>query len=187
MKKRLCIITYILIIISLLLFTYQFPYSCDDWGWATSYGINQLLSKFSNLNGRYLGNILIILISRNNIIKTCFMSGIIFLILYFGTKILKKNNLNLVLVFYAIFLIMPWPIFSQAIIWSSGFCNYAVSTLIIILVIYIILKKAKIKWPFIVYTFIGYCGSLLVENVTIYILIISILINICFYFTKKEI
>lgn len=187
MKKAVRIIVLVSIFLSLLFFAYRFPYSGDDWAFAASYGINQLKSFFSDLNGRYLGNIFAIIICRNNIVKTIFISLVIWLILYFGTKIIKKDNTFLIIILYILLLTVNVKTFAQGIIWSSGFCNYATSTLIVILLLYLYLKKPHLKGIKFYYLALGFFGSFFVENITIAIWLFALTINILDFIKNKKI
>lgn len=187
MKKVVRIIVLSLIFLSLLFFAYRFPYSGDDWAFAASYGIDQLKSFFSDLNGRYLGNILAIIICRNNIVKTLFISLVIWMILYFGTKIIKKDNTFLIIILYILLLTVNAKTLAQGIIWSSGFCNYATSTLIVILLLYLYIKKPKLKGIKLYYLALGFIGSFFVENITIAIWLFALTINIVDFIKNKKI
>lgn len=187
MKKSVKILILALIFVSLLAFCYTFPYSGDDWAFATTYGNIQLKEFFKNLNGRYLGNILAIIISRNNIIKTIYMSIVIFLIIYFSTKLIKKDNTILMIIFYILFLTMNNSIFAQSIIWSSGFCNYATASLFMILILYFCLNKINFKYSVVIYFLLSFLGSLLVENMTLALFGFALIINIRNYFKTRKI
>ena len=63
----------IIMIVIFLCICYFFPYVHDDWAWGSSIGINRLNNLFKNYNGRWAGNILVILLTRSNILKTLFM------------------------------------------------------------------------------------------------------------------
>ena len=51
-----------------------FPYTGDDWAWGSQIGIDRLNAKFGNYNGRYLGNLLVMLITRNKVLDAAVMS-----------------------------------------------------------------------------------------------------------------
>ena len=46
------------------------PFCSDDWAWGASVGAQRLASHFRGYNGRYLGNLLILLLTKSNFIKT---------------------------------------------------------------------------------------------------------------------
>ena len=49
----------------------QIPYTHDDWDWGLSNGWEQLLT--ANINSRYSGNFLEVLMTRSGVFKTLFM------------------------------------------------------------------------------------------------------------------
>ena len=55
---------YIFLFAFLFLLTYYFPYSNDDWAWGSKTGLERLQNGFKDYNGRYLGNLLVILLTR---------------------------------------------------------------------------------------------------------------------------
>ena len=59
-----------------------FPASGDDWYWGSSYGIDLLNSKFQNLNGRYAGNLLVIILTRSDILRSLTISMLLCLIVH---------------------------------------------------------------------------------------------------------
>lgn len=49
---------------------YQLPYCHDDWHWGLPDRLKLMMNLFKNYNGRYLGNLTIILLTRSTIAKT---------------------------------------------------------------------------------------------------------------------
>jgi hypothetical protein len=43
---------------------FQFPPSGDDWAWGSHYGVDRLHEDFAGYNGRYLGNLAVLLLTR---------------------------------------------------------------------------------------------------------------------------
>ena len=41
------------------------PFCSDDWAWGASVGAQRLASHFRGYNGRYLGNLLILLLTKS--------------------------------------------------------------------------------------------------------------------------
>ena len=58
------------------------PCMMDDWAWATSTGQERLDSFFAGYNGRYLGNLYIIVLSKNLPLWCISLGGAAFLISY---------------------------------------------------------------------------------------------------------
>ena len=58
------------------------PFCSDDWAWGASVGAQRLASHFRGYNGRYLGNLLILLLTKSNFIKTIGMAVVSFSVIY---------------------------------------------------------------------------------------------------------
>ncbi len=159
---------------------YLFPYMCDDWAWGSVEGMERLQSFFANYNGRYFGNLLVILISKSK-----FLDIVLMTLSYYGICLLcykytpKKSNATLLFAI-VLFFAMPKDYFTQAVAWTSGYANYVPSALISGAYIYLMRNITGIKIPeyhrfLFVGTFImGFSGALFMENVTLF--------NICLGF-----
>ena len=194
MNKKISNIVYnLILIIFLLVLCYNFPYTGDDWAWGSSIGLSRLSTFFSNYNGRYLGNLTVILLTRSNLLKTIVMtivwSGIIYNIYYISDK--KRYSIYLSI---ALIILIPSSIFRQSIAWTSGFTNYVPPILFTLTYINIIKynhsltlkKKSNLILSF--STFIlGFLSTLFVEHVTIYCFALSIFTMIFFKCKHKKI
>ena len=49
---------------------FLYPYTGDDWAWGSSIGIERLNTWFDNYSGRYFGNLIVLALTRSNILKT---------------------------------------------------------------------------------------------------------------------
>ena len=179
---------YIVIILMLLCLCFIFPYTGDDWAWGTSIGIDRLTALFYNYNGRWAGNLLILLITRYHIIRTvlecAIFTGIIILINKISIKKAKNEKNNFLLILF-LFLLMPISIFRQTITWASGFANYVPPILLYLIIIYknnsLFYNKENSKekfWMIIIYLIMGLINALFMENITIYIVCLGIIFTI---------
>ncbi len=120
----------VLLFVAFFALAYIFPYSGDDWGWGSEAGAGRLENWFDNYNGRYTGNILVILLTRSPLFKALLEAVSLLLIvllpkLYTGSsRSVTLSSLGAMLL-----LITPRMIFRQAIVWTSGFANYVPSIL----------------------------------------------------------
>lgn len=182
-KNKKFIISFIII----FAVAYFFPYSADDFYW----GVKEIsfrefinISKDVYLNGRYFGDLLVILMTKSRIIRSLLVSvsinGIVYLI--------KNNEKVKTRLVWVLVLLVPSLIGAQAIVWASGFANYGVSSLMVLYLIYkgngLIQNKEKISGLFAVICFLS---CLMVENITIFVLIYMIYLNICYYKKNKKI
>ena len=186
---------YFICVVYLNILCMLFPYTADDWNWGTSRGIERLITWFDNYNGRYLGNILAIILSRSNLLKAVIMSLCITGIIYSLEYIVEQKS-----AFYLsilLLLAMPQIMGIQVFVWMSGFANYTVSifyTLIYFMFSYVFLDKRiglielRQKWTETVFMLVlGLINTLFVEHMTIYHVTLAAISIGYFYFKYKKI
>ncbi len=190
-KTNFIIISFI--IIFTLFLTYLFPYTGDDWAWGSKVGFERLSDWFKNYNGRYLGNVIVILLTRSRILRTIIMTVTILGILYLCMKIVNKEKPQLYYIGFMLFLAIPRLVFRQAIVWTSGFTNYAIS--IALTLIYIYLNKdlmtdhksnKSIIYCLLIFS-LGITSALFIENLTIYNIVLGLAIIIYSYLKYKKV
>ena len=173
LNKGFFIISSCLIIFFAFL-SYLFPYSGDDWAWGSSIGIQRLETFFDMYNGRYLGNFLVLAITRSRLLKTILMSlsyYVVCLVCYKYAPVKKNSALLLAAV---LFFVIPRAVFSQSVVWSAGYANYVPSAIIsalYMLIVNNITGSDTPKYPkgFVVITFLmGFCGAPFIENVALF-------------------
>ena len=190
-KKTIGISVFLFLIF--LFFVYLFPYSGDDWAWGSQVGLDRLLENFDNYNGRYVGNLLVMVLTRSKFINMVF-TGISLVCVCLFPKIFSSTKSTLPYLFgITLFFLIPTAMFEQTIVWTSGFTNYVPSILLVF--IYFILIKdlfekdtpPKFHWlSQVAAFFIGFVSSLFMENVTLYNVAISfIIIAFTIYKYKK--
>ena len=117
--------------------SYLFPYTNDDWAWASKIGINRLNNFFENYNGRYLGNLLVLLLTRHRMLRAIVIATCLTMIINFVSRTISKKNITIFLIVSLLMVLFPQPIFRQAIAWTSGFTNYVPPILFTIIWIYL--------------------------------------------------
>ncbi len=173
-RLNLILLIFILAFVFLFFLCYLFPYTGDDWAWGGSLGLKRLNNFFKDYNGRYLGNLLVLALTRSNLLKTLVMSTTLFGISLFAYLISGKNRSEAFAVFFFVLLAMPRLIFRQAVVWTSGFSNYAIPVLSLFAYLYLIKNVAENKdlvykkqhIPFAV--LLGLSGALFIEHLTLY-------------------
>ncbi len=185
-KYKYPIFTFIFFCLSWL-----FPYSGDDWAWGSSIGADRFYAWFENYNGRYVGNLIVLALTRNNFLKALVMSFVLIGIVYLIDKIIDTNwsflfGLSMIL-------LMPWQVFSQAVVWTSGFSNYSVSIFLTLIFIYYFLKKDPVSINrknqivlTISFVLLGVVCTLIVEHLTIYSLLLGAFSVVFYGITKKK-
>lgn len=193
LKQNKNIIYNIILFMCLLLICYFFPYTHDDWAWGTEIGIDRLNSLFNNYNGRWAGNIFVIILTRFRILRAVIESVILVLISFFSKKVIFGNETKHSYIIDIFLLMMPVGIFAQSIAWTAGFSNYIPPVLIVLVYIYINRNVISgdlqsINNKLIIPLFIlGFIGSLFIENITIYNIFLCIYILIREYLIRKKI
>lgn len=182
----------ILILSAAIVLSYLFPYSGDDWAWGSSIGMERLVSWFKDYNGRYAGNLLVMLLTRCKLLDVIFKAVSLYCVCVFPYFFIK-NKKFISLVFATLFVfLMPKQIFSQSFVWTSGYSNYVPSILLAIVYILMILnvfEDEKPKYPKfypIVTAALGFVGSLFMENITIYNDVLAALVILYCYIKFKE-
>ena len=59
----------VLALAALILLAALAPYVDDDWDWGGPGGLERLAQGFADYNGRYLGNVLVLLLTRSRALK----------------------------------------------------------------------------------------------------------------------
>ena len=171
---------------------FLFPYSGDDWAWGSIMGIERLEIFFDNYNGRYLGNFVVLAITRSKALKVVLMAISYFLSCWLCYKYSpSKKNATLLFAIFT-FLLMPRTIFLQSVVWASGYANYVPSALLsvgYILIIRNITGQDAPKYPkllFIATLIMGFCGAPFMENIALFNICLGIaVIGYCIIKFKK--
>ena len=191
LKKNKGKIVAIIILILLYILCSFFPYTGDDWAWGSSLGIDRLKTFFKDYNGRYAGNLLVILLTRFRILRNIVVSITLFGIACLSYKITNRNRYTLFLLSILLILTIPKLILRQAIVWTSGFTNYAFSTVLMLIAFYLMNKeyetKNQKKLLNIFLILLGFCTSLFVEHVTIYVFTITLIFMLYEFIKNKKI
>lgn len=183
-RRKERIIFSIIFILFLGALIWLFPYSGDDWAWGSSIGVERLGNLFRNYNGRYLGNILVMILTRFNILRviviTLTLYGIVYLCFMHS---INSNNKTYGLYISALLLVfIPKEIWMQSVVWTSGYSNYVISAFLI-LIYFIYIKKSfekeavdfnkKHSIPIFI---LGLTTTLFMEHITLYSVVLGIFI-----------
>lgn len=170
---------------SFLFYLYLFsqtPYVHDDWDWGLSVGIEQLVT--ANINSRYTGNLLIVLMTRSRIFRDLFMALVAAAIPLYLVKLSGLNGKLGAVVFLlmnTVILTQDPAIWKQTYGWTSGFANYVVSDLAVLVYFAIIERsftseKQEIRTAaLILMAIFAFAAQMFIENLTIWLLAADIL------------
>lgn len=189
-KKNLLFFTSLFL--AFVVLTYFFPYSGDDWAWGSEIGIERLETWFHNYNGRYAGNLLVLLLTRSQILKVITIASSLFLICYLPKIYTNSNRLTLSIFSAFLLLLVPKQIFVQAISWTSGYSNY-IPPILITLIYFVLVRnifgieKPTYKKYLSIITFLmGFTSTLFMENVTLYNIAVSFVIIFFVWYKFKS-
>ncbi len=164
-----------------------FPYSGDDWQWHLTSLSFQTIPGFAHnasLNGRYMSNLIVIMLTENIFIRGLIMSFVINTIIY----LIHKETKTSFLLIWFLLLCMPVDTLKQSVIWSSGFANYVISTLLLLIMLKIIYNSYHNKEKhFIIPLVLTYISTLFIENLTVFLVLSLIITTIIYYLKYKKI
>lgn len=159
--------------------SFMFPYTGDDWAWGSSIGIQRLATWFENYNGRYSGNLLVLLLTRSRILRALFMTVSYTLICHMCYRYLEETNIVYYLFSVILFLCMPKEMLREAVVWTSGYANYVPSAMIALLLV-MLGKRAMVgneandsRITVFSLGLLTYIGSMFMEHITLFLILAS--------------
>lgn len=177
-------IMYVVTFILVTYLCYIFPYTGDDWAWGSQIGIDRLELWFDKYNGRYAGNLLVLVLTRAKLVKAIFESLSLLAIVYLVVPN-KNNRFFNTLVGILLIVAAPKLILRQSIVWTAGFSNYVISIAFVLIYVRYCYQLTKtdhvgdlkvnnyLSVPMLVLAFVS---ALFVEHITIYIVVMSIVV-----------
>jgi hypothetical protein len=158
---------------------FLFPPSGDDWAWGSDEGVQRLHSHFANYNGRYLGNMAVLVLTRTPWATPFVIALTLCLLLRLLVEIAGLRTPVGYLVGAALIVAMPLGEWRQTIVWISGFSNYTLGALC--LLVFVLAVQRDWQAPMApspirlaaVFVF-ATASQLLIEHVTVFILLASL-------------
>lgn len=145
----------------------------DDWQWSMDMGIQWWLSGM--LNGRYMGNLFAVIMSRFPILKTLSMGLCMFTLPYFMALLAVRDRrerfLPLFVACNAGILLMPSVMWRETYFWVSGFGNFVVPTVFFLLLLLLLRRLDRTRthlgrWSVLLFFLMVFLG-LFLENLTV--------------------
>lgn len=169
---------------------FLFPYTGDDWMWGTTGGLELLKSGFVGYNGRYFGNIIVLMLTRSKILQTVVVSGTMFLMAYLLYRMVDGERMLIFLLAAVSMLMLPRTMMRETFVWVSGFSNYATSTVLLLLFLNILkyLQDESVTTKRIhVYlcAATGFASALFVENMTLACMVFGGIASIYIYIIEN--
>ena len=127
-KSKVCWLIYIAAFVVFLYIGYKVPYCHDEWQWGLDERIELMKNGFKDYNGRYLGDLLALLITRSVLAKAVVLAaGVVWLldVMYKNIRFeeesrTKENTFSLLGVFFLLISI-PSTLFQQSYGWPAAF------------------------------------------------------------------
>lgn len=184
--KRLTELAFIgSFIIAFSLLASKVPPSGDDWTWGSSIGLDRLKNGFIDYNGRYLGNLLVLTMTRLGWVTPILQGlgfGVIIVLLLDITR--NRTAIGYVTLMSLVFL-MPAPLWREAAVWVPGYANFATGSIAILLFLRSVFRElsdsqrdppSRVALAGIFALAVG--SQLLAEHVTVYLLLASLLVMV---------
>lgn len=181
-KNHQVIYKYLITALVACALCFLFPYTHDDWAWGSVMGLRRLANWFDNYNGRYLGNFIVLALTRSRMLRAVVMSITFTGIMYCIERITRRRWAYTIALLGL--LLLPRYIFIQTVVWTSGFANYSTSAfLTLIFLVYLNEHKPdeSCSVSFMTGVFLavlGVCNTLIVEHMTFFHVVLSVFLFI---------
>ena len=170
---------------------FLFPLSGDDWAWGSDKGIDRWRSHFADYNGRYVGNVVVLVLTRATWLAPFVVAGTVCLIVWMMATIGRLRVLHGVLAAAGLFLAMPVWQWRQTMAWISGFTNYTVACLVLLMFVLSVQgdwsrrTRRQQPWVLLLFPFVV-AGQLVMEHVTLYLTVASLVNLGCQVWKRKR-
>ena len=157
-----------------------FPASGDDWAWGSSIGLERLRATFANYNGRYAGNLVVLVLTRTPVLTPVIIALVVVASIFLIQDITRNRRpLGYSLTTLA-FLTMPLGVWRQAVAWTSGFANYALAALGMLLFVRVAQKEwfgrtSRKPAALVAHGLLAFASCLFMEHVTLYLVLASLI------------
>lgn len=172
----------------LLVLSYGYPVTGDDWFFTRTYRERPFLKAFLHawqitrshtiaFNGRYLGNYIGALMGCNEIVRQLVRSAIMLLTILCVCRMSRCRSFPSYCGAFLLTVCLPVSLYAQTYAWSAGFFNYVPSAILVLLYLPMLDDpgpgKAK---QGIVPFFLGLCTQFFSENITVGMLLAAVLL-----------
>ena len=165
----------------LFIILYKAPFRLDDLTWGGRIGIERLNTFFQTQDGRYLGNLAVIVLTRIPAVIRIVIELAVIVLFYWCSYLHFDKNKVPSAFFIVLFMVMPVSILSSTVTWIAGFANYFFSALFTLAVVAADLKILEgdldlngRKGLTVLLTVMVFAGQFFLETATIYVVLLSI-------------
>ena len=178
------------------------PYGLDDWLWGIPAGFEDFVS--GNQNGRYIGNLFEVIVTRSVFLKVVLIGSMSTLLPLLSVRLIQteivqeafsenKQKLLMELFLFAtlMYLNIPLEIWRQTFGWIAGFSNFGFSGVLLLLYLTQLFRANRTEQKcgfkgFAVSFLTSFCVSLILENVTVYILAVTLVSTVIYSIRTKQ-
>ena len=169
------------------------PYTHDDWDWGLPIGLQHLLT--ADINSRYMGNFIEVIMTRSVLLKNILMAAGYFLLPYLmavaAEKLTESPKASRPLFFLCanfLMLTMGLAMWRQTYSWIAGFANFGFSSVFMLLCILQMIplfRDEPVQKPSIlqaiIFFLIAIAGQLFLENLALFMVIATVTACIVHY------
>lgn len=182
-KSKVCWLIYIAAFVVFLYIGYKVPYCHDEWQWGLDERIELMKNGFKDYNGRYLGDLLALLVTRSVLAKAVVLAaGVVWLLdvmyknIRFEEESRTKENTFLLLGAFFLLISIPSTLFQQSYGWPAAFVNFVPPVFLFLIYynwtewVYTKQKQPAIPaWETIMVIPLGISVQLFSENITVFV------------------
>ncbi len=192
---------FLVIAVFYLHIAFQVPYTGDDWDWGLDIGLQHLLT--ADINNRYAGNLLVVIMTRSKLLQTLLMGSAYFALPMLMTAIVTdgrikehpKRSLVLFLGANCLLLSMGAPIWQQTYGWIAGFANYGFSAVLLEVCLLLAMPLFRREMPrqaektvgLLPVFLLGIVIQLFLENLAIFMVLFGIVTCVVSYVRERKI
>lgn len=192
--KNRVLLLYFLLFTFFVFVAFNIPLTGDDWTWGSSIGVERLDNFFKDYNGRYVSNVLELMLTRNTVFRVLFIALFSSLLIILTGKLFNTKRKSVPLLSsFILFMLIPINIYAQTFGWVAGYVNYVVS--IVLLFIFLVLVNNIFgaeaptykKRLFFLFIPLGFATQLIVEHVTLFALFTVFSVILYTYIKHKKV
>ncbi len=175
-------IWYLFFFAAFLAIAYQTPYCHDEWKWGLPERVELMKRGFENYNGRYLGNLLALLITRSEIAKTLVIAvGSTLVLWVMDNCVSNKKTMFSLLAGTVLLLALPNTLYEQSFGWPAAFVNFVPGVILFLVFyrwtesVYSSEKTEKLSlWQTVMLFPLGVSTQLFSEHITIFVVLYAV-------------
>ena len=169
-----------------------FPRTGDDWAWGSADGPARLRDFFQHLNGRYAGDLLAVSLVRTGPVAAIIVSAVVCTSVVLVLQIAGNRTPLGYGVASLLFLTMPLGTWREAVVWLSGFVNYAFAGLAFLAFLAVIQaewfgalrRRTPLRLAGV--AVLSFVGQLFMENVSLAICAMGVLLTAAYRLVHRR-